>query len=288
MLLFDFFYQWWEGVMTESVREEIRRFVANHPENVLPDGSGPLFDTPLMGIASFTDPLFLRYREIIGPFHLTPAEILAGETGAGEREGSVICWVLPINEAVRASNRDETLYPSRKWSWVRHHGEVFNGRLRHHLYTWLAEQGHATAIPQYSHLWKEFTDTPVGVASTWSERHAAYAAGLGTFSLNDGLITEKGIAHRIGSVVTRLVLPPTPRTALDHRSNCLYYRKSGACGACIRRCPVGALTSEGHDKSICREHVYSTIPAAVAKEYNVTATGCGLCQTAVPCEFRAP
>jgi len=39
----------------------------------------------------------------------------------------------------------------------------------------------------------------VGPASSWSERHAAYAAGLGTFSLNDALITPKGIAHRLGS-----------------------------------------------------------------------------------------
>ncbi len=274
--------------MRERITEEIRSFVAGNPGNLLPDGSGPLFHEPLVGFASFADPLFLAYREIIGPFHLTPAEILAGEVGGGEGEGSVLCWVLPIAGGVRESNRGETLYPSRQWSWVRHHGEAFNGALRRHLAAWLTEQGHKTVIPQYSPLWRELGDSPVGVASTWSERHAAYAAGLGTFSLNDGLITEKGIAHRLGSVVTDLLLTPTPRTAPDHRSNCLYYRKPGACGVCIKRCPVGALTPDGHDKRICREHVYGTIPAAVASEYNVTATGCGLCQTAVPCEFRAP
>jgi len=35
----------------------------------------------------------------------------------------------------------------------------------------------------------------------------AYAAGHGTFSLSDGFITERGIAHRCGSVVTDLPLP---------------------------------------------------------------------------------
>jgi hypothetical protein len=30
-----------------------------------------------------------------------------------------------------------------------------------------------------------------GLGSTWSERHAAYASGLETFSLSDGLITSK-------------------------------------------------------------------------------------------------
>ena len=274
--------------MRDTITDEIRNFVAVHPGNRLPDGSEPIFDAPLVGFAAFADPLFVRYREVIGPFHLTPAEILAGEVGAGEEAGTVICYVLPVTEAVRKSNRGETTYPSRQWSWQRQYGEAFNGLLRRHLAAWLAEQGHRVAIPQYSPLWKEFKDTPVGVASTWSERHAAYAAGLGTFSLNDGLITEKGIAHRIGSVVTDLVLAPTHRTAPDHRFNCLFYRTPGSCGVCVRRCPVGALTPDGHDKAICRDHVYGTIPAAVAKEFNVTATGCGLCQTAVPCEFRAP
>ena len=274
--------------MRAIIIDEIRNFVATHPENRLPDGSGPLVEEPLVGFASFADPLFRRYREIIGPFHLTPAEILAGEAGGGEGEGSVICWVLPVAEGVRKSNRAESYYPSRPWSWVRQHGEAFNGLLRRHLAAWLTEVGHRAAIPQYSPLWQEFGDTPVGIASSWSERHAAYAAGLGTFSLNDGLITAKGIAHRLGSVVTDLVLPPTPRTAPDHRSNCLFSRTPGTCGACIRRCPVGALSTEGHDKGICRDHVYGTVPAGKAEEYGVRATGCGLCQTAVPCEFRVP
>lgn len=274
--------------MRNAIIDEIRHFVAGHPENRLPDGSGPLVDEPLVGFASFSDPLFLRYREIIGAFHLTPAEILAGETGDGTGEGSVVCWVLPVAEAVRKSNRSETLYPSRSWSWVRHHGEALNGLLRRHLAGWLRARGHRAEVPQYSPLWQEFRDTPVGVASTWSERHASFAAGLGTFSLNDGLITEKGIAHRLGSVVTDLLLPPTPRTAPDHRANCLFFRGPGSCGVCVRRCPVGALSPDGHDKSVCREHVYGTIPAAVAEEYQVTATGCGLCQTAVPCESRVP
>ena len=36
-----------------------------------------------------------------------------------------------------------------------------------------------------------------GYFSNWSERHIAYAAGLGTFSLSDGFIIERGIAHRL-------------------------------------------------------------------------------------------
>ena len=37
------------------------------------------------------------------------------------------------------------------------------------------------------------------VSSAWSERHAAYVAGLGTFSLTRALISERGMAGRYGS-----------------------------------------------------------------------------------------
>jgi epoxyqueuosine reductase QueG len=141
--------------------------------------------------------------------------------------------------------------------------------------------------PQYSPLWKEFADTPVGIASTWSERHAAYAAGLGTFSLSDGFISPRGIAHRIGSVITGLTLQASQRTFSNHLSNCLHYH-DGSCGACISRCPVGAISRNGHDKSRCRELVYGTAPEKLSELYGTPQTGCGLCQTKVPCEAITP
>ena len=45
------------------------------------------------------------------------------------------------------------------------------------------------------------TSPDLGIASKWSHRHAAFAAGLGTFGLSDGFISEKGKAIRITSMV---------------------------------------------------------------------------------------
>ncbi len=266
--------------MEERIRSEISRFVAASPLNRLPDGASPYFDAPLVGVAAAADPLFAEYRRIIGAFHLTPAELLPGAK-------SVISWVLPIAQAVRESNRREATWPSREWAQTRSHGEQLNVALRRHLVAWLQQQGSEAVAPQLASAWQEFPETPVGVASAWSERHAAYAAGLGTFSLNDALITPRGIAHRCGSVVTDLSLAPTPRTAPNHLHNCLFHREAG-CGVCIERCPVGALSPRGHDKVKCRAYVYGTVPEAVAAGYAVPATGCGLCQTKVPCEDRVP
>lgn len=138
-----------------------------------------------------------------------------------------------------------------------------------------------------SGMWRPVREPPVGLASTWSERHAAYAAGLGSFSLNDGLITQKGIAHRCGSVITDAFIPPTARLHGDHRANCLHFPR-GDCGLCIPRCPAGAISPHGHDKEKCRAYVYEQLRESVGRTYGIMETGCGLCQTGVPCEARIP
>ena len=273
--------------MEERIRTEIAAFVRESPENRFPGSAAPYFDEPLVGFAAASDPLFLEYKRIIGDFHRMPDEVLQSACGPGAPAATVISWVLPITKATRESNRPETRFPSRAWAQTRHFGELFNAALRRHLVAWLGRLGERAVAPQLAGGWQEFAETPVGIASTWSERHAAYAAGLGTFSLNDALITPKGIAHRTGSVITTLQLMPTPRPYPHFRHNCLYYRE-GSCALCVGRCPAGALTRDGHDKSACSVYVYRTAVAAVAGDYGVSATGCGLCQTKVPCEGGIP
>jgi epoxyqueuosine reductase QueG len=268
--------------MENAIREEIVRFVVTSAENLQEDGITPYFNEPLVGFAAADDPLFNEYKKVIGDFHRTPGEMLE-EASEG---GTVICWVLPVTESTRTSNRSENRWPSRAWARTRHFGEALNSGLRRHVVEYLQGMGRRALAPQLSERWKA-VDTPAGPASSWSERHAAYAAGLGTFSLNDALITPRGIAHRLGSVITDLKLSPTPVTTPHYRWNCLRFR-DGSCGACIGRCPVGALSDEGHDKAICRDYVYGAVPGKVAEKYGVTATGCGLCQVRVPCEERIP
>lgn len=266
--------------MREMISAEISRFVQECRDNRFPGSNEPYFDDALIGFAAASDPLFREYNRIIGDFHRLPAEILEGAA-------TVVCWVLPVSRATRVSNRRQERWPSLEWSLTRNNGENFNTLLRHHMVAWLEGRGHRAVAPQLAPDWRQLDDPVAGIASSWSERHAAYAAGLGTFSLNDGLITARGIAHRLGSVVTDLELPPTPRSAGGYRSNCLYHR-DGSCGVCISRCPVGAISRQGHDKDVCRGYVYRTVPEAVGELYGVPQTGCGLCQTRVPCEERIP
>jgi epoxyqueuosine reductase QueG len=149
----------------------------------------------------------------------------------------------------------------------------------------ITDKGYLAVAPFIQPYFKTM-ENEKGKLSNWSERHIAYAAGLGTFSLSDGFITERGIAHRCGSVVTDMPLPITPRTAETPYSNCRFYANN-ECGDCISRCPANAISEQGHDKIKCQHYMYAEI-AYIKKEYGVDVQGCGLCQTEVPCEFRNP
>ena len=201
---------------------------------------------------------------------------------------SVISWILPAMEETRKSNRAETRVPSRLWSHTRWYGEKFNDAMRRHVVKLLTGMGYLAAAPMLQPYFKiEYENiNEKGYYSNWSERHIAYAAGLGTFSLSDGFITERGIAHRCGSVVTNLALPANPRIAKNPYSNCLFYADS-SCTACITRCPAGAITEKGHDKAKCREYQHSEFHHLL-EEYSVEVVGCGLCQTKIPCESHNP
>jgi epoxyqueuosine reductase len=277
----------------QAVRGVIQEFAANSPLNRLQhiDGS-PIFDAPLVGVADGYDPLFEQYKAIIGPFHLTPLELIQQAVGEGRSASHndlatlrVICWVLPTNDTTRQSNRNESTGPSERWHHTKFYGETFNDALRNQVVTWLQEQGYLAVAPLLSPVYLERKKSQL-LTSSWSERHALYAAGLGTFGLSDGFITPRGMAMRCGSVITNLPLAVTPRIYATHTQNCLHYDK-GACGKCIARCPAGAISNAGHDKVKCQHYLDVTLKP-VRIRYNVDTITCGLCQTGVPCEACIP
>ena len=271
------------------IERAIVQFTGKSPANRRKEGRGKYWGRPLVGFASGEDPLFKAYKKIIGRFHNTPQEIFSLAFGKGKKEQSlsVITWILPHAEEIRKSNRKEDKYPSRLWAHARDFGEQFNVKLRKHIVGLLEKKGYKAVAPMLSPQWKRLRSPRVGLASTWSERHAAYASGLGTFGLSDGFITAKGKAIRVGSVVTNLSLKPSAKKYPHHRANCLYFSR-GTCRACAARCPAGAITAKGHDKDICEEYAYRTIGPIKRAEYGVKITGCGLCQTKIPCEFEIP
>ena len=284
--------------------EALSRLVADAPENRLGDFAGqPIFDAPLVGVADGDDPLFERFRQVVSPAHILPRALLEQVSGLPAPRVRAVAWALPFAEGVRASNRDG-LWPSRLYSLARNNGGALNHMLRQRLVDLLHREGWAAVAPSMTDDYNAFRSTEHVFSSTWSERHVAFAAGLGQFGLNRALITERGSCVRIGSVVTDLDVAPTPRPCEDYRAPCL---ASGGreCGRCMARCPVKAVTASGMDKTLCnqmRMAVRAKFRDAYAAEMHMLrapvvksgkrdpdySLGCALCMCGVPCEDRNP
>ena len=280
------------------IEQAITDFVRTSPANRLDSFEGTqIFEKPLVGFANGDDPLFVEYKKVVHESHFLPREILGlslGENPKPETPNlenvSVISFVFPINKDTIKTNARQKEGPSLRWNHTRWKGQDFINELSLHLISILEKMGANAVAPELSPLFKILL-LPDGFASNWSQRHAAYAAGLGTFSLNDGFITAKGLAMRCASVVTNLKLKPSARPYANYRANCLFYA-TGKCGKCILRCPGGAINEKGHDKLKCFAVLFDKqkpwIEGAHGPGFIGKYAGCGLCQSGVPCSVRIP
>ena len=130
----------------------------------------------------------------------------------------------------------------------------------------------------------------------------AFAAGLGTFSLHEGFISEHGCNIRVTSVITDAPLAATPRNSDDPYGNCLFYT-TGKCKKCAARCPAGAISEQGHDKVKCylqlkkiEEQIAGRVKSILkphlrvieGREETSYPVGCAFCQFDVPFMAQNP
>jgi hypothetical protein len=303
-------------------KQVLSEFIADPSRNNLgPGASDPAWESFLLGFAVGDDPLWQELKTAVGPEHWTPAEAMAaGRDAAASSEAApnlkqpttplaalpatgaaaacsgpvtvrradltVISWALVQTEATKASNRVETRMPSEHWARARVFGQQANRTLHLAMLEALRAAGYEAIAPALLPAWGEVGQGTNDWHSTWSERHVAYVAGLGTFGLSGGLITVKGKAVRFGSVIVKAVVPATPRPYDDPFAYCLHY--SGyECAECAARCPVGSVSVQGRDKVACVRQL-GLAEAYVKQHYGFDGYGCGLCQTAVPCESGIP
>jgi epoxyqueuosine reductase QueG len=241
-------------------------FCLNSPLNVVNElDSMRIFDPPLVGVASADDLLFDKLREdnVVGSHHSSPKDWLGSAR-------SVISYFLPFTERVREANRLLGL-PATEWLYGRIEGERFNVAMREFIVRLVADSGYDAVAPAFDARFKV-----TNRRSNWSERHVAYIAGPGTFSLSCSLITRLGSAGRLGSVVVNDDLPPTVRAYQSRDEYC------SKCGSCIPRCPPLAINEHGKDHAICSDYL-DRVKVRYSPRY-----GCGKCQTGVPCEYQIP
>ena len=245
-----------------------------------------MYDEPLVGIC-YADDEFIKKleveRDVIEQriFAMTDSPQVWLPEAA-----SIISVFLPFTEQVKASNHGGDM-PSDEWLHARIEGQGMINALAKHIVAVLTDAGYPSMAPSLDKRFKISGTSDRRVRSgqhlfsNWSERHIAFATGLGTFSLSDSFITKKGAAGRFTSVITSMMFPEN-EYSISAGMNTDPYGNCSQCGACIKNCPVGAITFEhGHDHGICFTYLEST-------RVNPPYYGCGKCQTNTPCESRAP
>jgi epoxyqueuosine reductase len=138
------------------------------------------------------------------------------------------------------------------------------------LANFLSEQGHPSMfIPRDGYgAGAVLRDNPVAF---FSHRHAALLAGLGTFGVNNTLLTpEYGPRVRFGSVFTTAVIPPDPLVNDELCTRCM---------SCVRMCPAGALDEAGYPDGLTDKTACLSQSIALGKRY---ISPCGICIRVCP------
>jgi epoxyqueuosine reductase QueG len=262
--------------LRDLIAGAIAEVLSESPDNRLEDfGGQPVFDSPLVGTTDGDDPVFEALRTAVSPRHLMPREILRAYSAACEEPAgiSVVSWALPFTEEIRRSNRSRE-WPSELYSVARNNGGALLHEIGRRLPETLSAHGIASVVPALTPEYDAFRDPERTFSSTWSERHVAYAAGLGRFGLNGALIMAAGSNARLGSIVTDRPPEAGRPDRGDHRAPCL---ESGGrvCGLCVAQCPAMAIGGEGLDKSRCndrRKAIREKSLNAYLRTYRLTAS----------------
>jgi len=297
-------------MLNEELLSYLTELFENDDLNRLPKefGGSKIFFKPLIGVAKGDDPIFLKYKEVVGPEHLTPLELWnkSVKNPIKDSDLRIVSIVFPFDEIIRRKGQEPLILknfklPAEIYSIARNYANDFIEDTLRKSAEFLKSKGYDAIVGVLS---EEFSLIVKGnFYSTWSERHMAFAAGLGTFSLHEGFISEVGCNIRLGSFVTNAPFKITPRRSDNPYGNCLYYH-DGTCKKCIEKCPANAISEEGHDKIKCNNYRLKISRRMVPrlKQYLKPYTrrinwkmiehsfpvGCAFCQFGVPCMDKNP
>lgn len=263
--------------MKNLIRDYIVNFVKEY------ENSGKIitkYRTPLVGFANANHPDILNIREVTFEGHLMPSDVLENPT-------VIIAYFIPFKKETADSNKDGKI-SSKEWMIAYQETNEMFIKINNYLINKIEEMGYRASVCEDASKFESDI-----LKSKWSHRHIAKVAGLGTFGMNNMLITEQGCCGRYYTIVTDLPIEADEPLREEY---CLY-KKDGSCGVCVQRCFSGALDFEGYDRFKCFETCMRTYDKYENiygdKEYIVGSPRggsrvCGKCVVSLPCTFKRP
>ena len=251
--------------MKNRIDEIIKNFVEDYSKN---KDINTRWKEPLVAYADGLDDDFYNLKNLVSPTHNLPTDFL-------EDAKTVIAYFLPFEDEIIKSNI-EGIHSSKQWALAYVETNKLIAGINENLNEKLKDLGYDSVCVPATHNFDEKK-----LISDWSHRHAAFIAGIGSFGLNNMLITEKGCCGRVGTLITNLKIEPTER---KREENCLY--KYGInCRKCVDRCVNRALSLDFFDRHRCYEMCLEN--AGLNEEIGL-ADVCGKCLVNLPCSTRNP
>jgi len=221
---------------------------------------------PLIGFLNASDDRFITLRDKVNPKHLLPDDILRGAK-------TVVSFFFPLAPDIVNKNRRKEGDPDISWLYAYAQTNVLISSTCERIRDALSGLGIMAGWVEPTHNFDKST-----LLSRWSHKSVGYTAGLGRFGLHQMLITPLGCAGRFGSLILDYHLKPTDPLLAPKVEVCPTL-EGKACNACIKACPVGAISPDGVDKHKCFVHlneVNERYRSVIGDEVDT----CGKCATA--------
>lgn len=249
-------------MMKQYLEQKLNEFIEEYQRK---EGRGVFFRTALIGFADVNDPVIRTLRETTFADHSMPGDHL-------KDAAAVLSYFLAYSREVGDSNTGvEGNYTSKLWAEAYDYADRITAAIRPFLISEIEKMGYTAVEP------RGISMNETELKSAWSHRHMAYAAGLGSFGINNMLITEAGCCGRYDSLVTNLPVETGSPVTGEY---CLY-KRDGSCAVCVRNCFSGALTVDGFDRFRCYDTCLRNLPL-----YGQDV--CGKCTTGIPCAYKIP
>ena len=248
--------------MKEVIKNDIINYVEKYVKS---KGLKSIWQKPLCCFTDIYSPYIRVLKENVNPEHIMPEYFL-------EDAKNVLVYYLPYSKEIVDSNSfGDKNNASLEWANGYIYTDELLGEITEYLIKRINDMGYKAVRPTGIGMDEE------KLMSVWSHRHIAYAGGMGTFGINNMLITKSGCCGRYASIVTNLPVEPDKQLEEEY---CIY-KRTGKCKKCIDNCPTKALGINKFDRFRCFEQCMKNIEV-----YGVDV--CGKCAVGLPCSMTAP
>jgi epoxyqueuosine reductase QueG len=229
-----------------------------------------MWESPIIEIISAENEKLGTLKEIVSSEHLMPNDILPDAK-------SIISFFIPFQESIVKSNIGGTM-ASEEWATAYIKTNELIKMINKNIEAMMKKNGYKTGKIPATHNFDEKK-----LISNWSHRHIAYMAGIGTFGINNMLITKKGCCGRLGSIILSYEFKKYKQIN-EAKEKCLN-KANGNCGICYKKCVAIAFENNNFDRHICYKQCLEN---ANYHEKTGYADVCGKCLVALPCSMKEP